>query len=126
MRTVTMRSVCAAAVLSLGLPLSAAAFTGKELSKLCNRTDTAAVSACAGYIEGAADATYNTIEAIGGMGGPRVGQYFCLPQTVKSQALVDAVKDYIVLNPDKLDFNASTVVALGLGKVFPCKETPAE
>ena len=65
----------------LAVPLSAAAFTGNDLNKLCIKTDPVSRSACAAYIEGAADGIYNTIDAIGGTSGPQVGQYFCLPPT---------------------------------------------
>src|SRR6478736_258503 len=105
----------------LAAPLSAAAFTGNDLNKLCTKTDPVSRSACASYIEGAADGIYNTIEAIGGTSGPQIGQYFCLPADVKPQQLTDAVRKYIANNPDKADFNATTMVSLGLGKAFPCK-----
>lgn len=78
-------------------------------------------SACAAYIEGAADGIYNTIEAIGGTSGPQVGQYFCLPVDVKPQELTDAVRKFIADNPTRGNFNATTMVSLGLGKAFPCK-----
>jgi len=83
----------------LAFPLSAAAFTGNDLNMLCTKTDTASRSACAAYIEGAADGIYNTIEAIGGTSGPQVGQYFCLPVDVKPQELTDAVRKFIADNP---------------------------
>jgi len=83
----------------LVFPLSAAAFTGNDLNMLCTKTDTASRSACAAYIEGAADGIYNTIEAIGGTSGPQVGQYFCLPVDVKPQELTDAVRKFIADNP---------------------------
>ena len=109
--------VCACA---LAVPLSATAFSGADLDKLCSKTDVASQSACAAYIEGAADGEYNTIEAIGGTTGPRVGQYFCLAPDAESATLTHAVRSFMFDNPDKLAFNASTVVALGLGKAFPC------
>jgi hypothetical protein len=76
---------------AFAVPLSAAAFTGGDLNKLCTKTDVASRSACAAYIEGAADGIFNTIDAIGGTTGPRVGQYFCLPQDARSAQLTDAV-----------------------------------
>ncbi|MDR6423050.1 Rap1a/Tai family immunity protein [Paraburkholderia phenoliruptrix] len=102
-------------------PLSAAAFTGGDLNKLCTKTDVASRSACAAYIEGAADGIFNTIDAIGGTTGPRVGQYFCLPQDARSAQLTDAVRKYIAENPIVAGYNASTAISLGLGKAFPCK-----
>jgi hypothetical protein len=90
----------------LAMPLCAAAFTGNDLNKLCTKTDPVSRSACASYIEGAADGIYNTIEAIGGTSGPQVGQYFCLPTDVKPQQLTDAVRKYIADNPDKAGFNS--------------------
>ncbi len=51
---------------AFAVPLSAAAFTGGDLNKLCTKTDVASRSACAAYIEGAADGIFNTIDAIGG------------------------------------------------------------
>lgn len=113
--------VCACA---LAVPLSASAFSGADLNSLCTKTDVASQSACAAYIEGAADAEYNTIEAIGGTTGPRVGQYFCLAPDAESATLTRTVREFMADNPSKLSFNASTVVALGLGKAFPCKGTP--
>jgi hypothetical protein len=106
---------------ALATPICAFAFTGNDLNKLCTKTDSNSRTACAAYIEGAADGVYNTIEAIGGTSGPQVGQYFCLPADVKPQQLTDAVRKYIANNPDKADFNATTMVSLGLGKAFPCK-----
>jgi hypothetical protein len=106
---------------ALATPVCAFAFTGNDLNKLCTKTDPNSRTACAAYIEGAADGVYNTIEAIGGTSGPQVGQYFCLPADVKPQQLTDAVRKYIAGNPDKADFNATTMVSLGLGKAFPCK-----
>ena len=73
---------------ALALPLSAAAFTGGDLNKLCTKTDVASRSACAAYIEGAADGIFNTIDAIGGTTGPRVGQYFCLPPDARSAVAI--------------------------------------
>ncbi|MGA7817047.1 Rap1a/Tai family immunity protein [Caballeronia sp.] len=105
----------------LAFPLSAAAFTGNDLNMLCTKTDTASRSACAAYIEGAADGIYNTIEAIGGTSGPQVGQYFCLPVDVKPQELSDAVRKFIAENPTQASYNATTIISLGLGKAFPCK-----
>jgi hypothetical protein len=35
---------------ALAVPLSAAAFTGGDLNKLCTKTDVASRSACAAYI----------------------------------------------------------------------------
>jgi hypothetical protein len=110
--------ICASA---LAVPLTAAAFTGGDLNKLCTKTDIASRSACAAYIEGAADGVFNTIDAIGGTTGPRVGQYFCLPPEARSQQLTDAVRKYIAENPNVAGYNASTAVSLGLGKAFPCK-----
>ncbi|MGV2287717.1 Rap1a/Tai family immunity protein [Trinickia sp. YCB016] len=110
--------ICAGA---LAVPLTAAAFTGGDLNKLCTRTDVASRSACAAYIEGAADGVYNTIDAIGGTTGPRVGQYFCLPADTRTQQMTDAVRKYVAENPNSVNYNASTVIALGLGKAFPCK-----
>jgi len=49
---------------AFAVPLSAAAFTGGDLNKLCTKTDVASRSACAAYIEGAADGIFNTIDAI--------------------------------------------------------------
>ncbi len=63
-------------------PVCAFAFTGNDLNKLCTKTDSNSRTACAAYIEGAADGVYNTIEAIGGTSRPQVGQYFCLPADV--------------------------------------------
>jgi Rap1a immunity proteins len=118
-RNIMLRVFVFASVLVM--PLSAAAFTSNDLNMLCTKTDVASRSACAAYIEGAADATYNTIEAIGGTSGPQVGQYFCLPVDVKPVQLTDAVRKFIAENPDKANFNATTMVSLGLGKAFPCK-----
>ena len=106
---------------ALGLPLTAAAFTGTDLVKLCNRTDVPSKSACQAYIEGAADGAYNTIEAIGGTTGPRVGQYFCLPAGITPDEMTNAVRRWANDNGDKLEYNASTVVALGLGATYACK-----
>jgi hypothetical protein len=106
---------------ALGLPLTAAAFTGTDLVKLCNRTDVPSKSACQAYIEGAADGAYNTIEAIGGTTGPRVGQYFCLPTGTTPDEMTNAVRHWANDNGDKLEYNASTVVALGLGATYACK-----
>ncbi|KND59043.1 hypothetical protein BSCH_00562 [Candidatus Paraburkholderia schumanniana] len=106
---------------ALATPVCAFAFTGNDLNKLCTKTDPSSRTACAAYIEGAADGIYNTIEAIGGTSGPQVGQYFCLPAEVKPQQLTDAVRKYIANNPDKADYNTTTMVSLGLGKAFPCK-----
>lgn len=106
---------------TLAAPIAAFAFSGADLNKLCERTDAASRSFCAGYIRGAVDGIYNTIDAIGGTTGPRVGQYFCVPPDTKHQALVDAVRQYVADNPRLADYNASTIVSLGLGKAFPCK-----
>jgi hypothetical protein len=108
---------------AFAFPLSAAAFTSGDLNKLCTKTDVASRSACAAYIEGAADGVFNTIDAIGGTTGPRVGQYFCLPPDARSQQLTDAVRKYIAENPMVAGYNASTAVSLGLGKAFPCRPT---
>lgn len=110
--------ICAGA---LAVPVAASAFTAGDLNRLCTKTDVAARSACAAYIEGAADGVYNTIDAIGGTTGPRVGQYFCLPPETRTQQLTDAVRKYVADNPGAANYNASTAVALGLGKSFPCK-----
>lgn len=109
---------CAAA---FAVPLSAAAFTGADLDRLCAKTDVKSRASCAAYIEGAADGVYNTIDAIGGTTGPRVGQYFCLPPDIRAQQMTDAVRKYIAENPKLADYNASTAVSLGLGKAFPCR-----
>ncbi|NPT41600.1 hypothetical protein GNZ12_09755 [Paraburkholderia sp. 1N] len=106
---------------ALAVPLTAAAFTGGDLNKLCTKTDVASRSACAAYIEGAADGIFNTIDAIGGTTGPRVGQYYCLPPDARSAQLTDAVRKYIAENPIVAGYNASTAISLGLGKAFPCK-----
>jgi Rap1a immunity proteins len=106
---------------AFAVPLSAAAFTGGDLNKLCTKTDVASRSACAAYIEGAADGIFNTIDAIGGTTGPRVGQYFCLPPDARSAQLTDAVRKYIAENPIVAGYNASTAISLGLGKAFPCR-----
>jgi len=110
--------ICAGA---MALPLSAFAFTASDLNRLCTKTDVASRSACAAYIEGAADGIFNTIDAIGGTTGPRVGQYFCLPPDAGSAQLTDAVRKYIADNPNVAGYNASTAISLGLGKAFPCK-----
>ncbi|KAF1029843.1 MAG: hypothetical protein GAK40_00313 [Burkholderia plantarii] len=102
-------------------PLTAAAFTAGDLDKLCAKTDVKSRASCGAYIEGAADGVYNTIDAIGGTTGPRVGQYFCLPPDVKAQQMTDAVRKYVAENPKIVDYNASTAVSLGLGKAFPCR-----
>jgi hypothetical protein len=112
--------ICASA---LTMPLCAAAFTGGDLGTLCAKTDTASRSACTAYIEGAADGISNTIEAIGGTTGPSVGQYFCLPPQTRTQPMADAVRKYMAENPNAVSYNASTVIALGLGKAFPCKSS---
>jgi Rap1a immunity proteins len=106
---------------ALAMPVAAFAFSGSELNGLCGRTDTVSRAACKAYVLGVADGVYNTIDAIGGTTGPRVGQYFCLPGGVKPQQLVDAVRKYVAENPKLADYNASTTVSLGLGKAFPCK-----
>jgi hypothetical protein len=109
--------ICMAASLS---PLSAMAMSGSDLGNLCSKGDVASKAACVAYIQGAADGEYNTIEAIGGTTGPRVGQYFCLPGDTTPAQLVSAVREFMMAAPDMRDYNASTVVALGLGKAFPC------
>lgn len=109
--------VAAMAVTSLG----GGKFTAGDLHKLCSQTDAISRSACVAYIKGAADGVFNTIDAIGGTTGPRVGQYFCLPERVEPQRLVDAVRRYVAENRDAADYNASTAVSLGLEKAFPCK-----
>jgi len=110
--------ICAGALV---VPVSALAFTAGDLNRLCKKTDIASRSACAAYIEGAADGVFNTIDAIGGTTGPRVGQYFCLPPDVRAAQLTDAVRKYIADNPAAANYNASTAISLGLGKAFPCK-----
>jgi hypothetical protein len=110
--------LCAAA---LALPVSAFAFTASDLNRLCMKTDVASRAACAAYIAGAADGVFNTIAAIGGPTGPRVGQYFCLPQDVRAAQLTDAVRRYLAENPNVAGYNASPAVSLGLGKAFPCR-----
>lgn len=114
--TLTM-PVAAMAVTSLG----GGKFTAGDLHKLCSQTDAISRAACVAYIKGAADGVFNTIDAIGGTTGPRVGQYFCLPDRVEPQRLVDAVRRYVADNHDAADYNASTAVSLGLEKAFPCK-----
>ena len=109
--------VAAMAAVSLG----GGKFTASELHRLCTQTDAISRSACVAYIKGAADGVFNTIDAIGGTTGPRVGQYFCLPDRVDNQRLVDAVRRYVAENPDAAEYNASTAVSLGLEKAFPCK-----
>jgi hypothetical protein len=118
-RKMMLRALICAGMLAA--PVAAFAFTGGELSQICSRTDIASRIECKAYIEGAADGVYNTIDAIGGTTGPRVGQYFCLPADTKAQSMVDAVRKYIAENPRAAEYNASTVVSLGLGKTFPCK-----
>jgi hypothetical protein len=112
--------LCTVAIFAMGAPASAFALTGADLDHLCSRTDVSSRAACAAYIEGAADGVYNTIEAIGGTTGPHVGQYFCLPDNVKAAELTDAVRKYLANTPSAKDYNASTVIALGLGKSYPC------
>lgn len=114
--TLTM-PVAAMAVTTLG----GGRFTAGDLHKLCSQTDAISRAACVAYIKGAADGVFNTIDAIGGTTGPRVGQYFCLPERVEPQRLVDAVRRYVAENPDANSYNASTAVSLGLEKSFPCK-----
>lgn len=109
--------VAAMAVTTLG----GGKFTAGDLHKLCSQTDAISRAACVAYIKGAADGVFNTIDAIGGTTGPRVGQYFCLPDRVDPQRLVDAVRRYVADNRDAVDYNASTAVSLGLEKAFPCK-----
>lgn len=106
---------------ALATPVAAFAFSGADLNALCGRTDAVSRAACKAYVRGAADGVYNTIDAIGGTTGPRVGQYFCLPPDAKPEKLVDAVRKYVAENPKLADYNASTLVSLGLGKAFPCK-----
>jgi len=115
-----LRVMFCAVALAAATPLSAYALTGADLKKLCAATDIASRSACAAYVEGAADAAYNTIEAIGGTTGPLVGQYFCLPEDIKSAQLVESVRRFLEENPQANRYNASTAVALGLGKQYPC------
>ncbi|MDE1184337.1 Rap1a/Tai family immunity protein [Paraburkholderia sp.] len=110
--------ICASA---LAIPLSAAAFTAGDLKKLCTKTDVVSRVSCASYVEGGADAIYNTIDAIGGTTGPRIGQYFCLPTDATAEQLTDAVRKYIANNPGVEVFNASTAISLGLQKAYPCK-----
>ncbi|WP_323072346.1 Rap1a/Tai family immunity protein [Mycetohabitans endofungorum] len=110
----------AIALFAISVSMSAHAFTGADLDRLCQRTDVKSRVSCEAYIEGAADGVFNTIEAIGGTTGPRVGQYFCLPDNVKAAELTDAVRKYLANTPNAKDYNASTVVALGLGKSYPC------
>jgi hypothetical protein len=112
--------LCTIAIFAVAAPVSAFAFSGADLARLCSRTDVASRAACAAYIEGAPDGEYNTIEAIDGTTGPRVGQYFCLPENVKAADLTDAVRKYLADTPGAKDYNASTAVALGLGKAYPC------
>jgi hypothetical protein len=110
--------VAAMAVTTLG---GSGKFTAGDLHKLCSQTDAISRAACLAYIKGAADGVFNTIDAIGGTTGPRVGQYFCLPDRLDQQKLVDAVRRYVAENPDSSAYNASTAVSLGLEKSFPCK-----
>src|SRR5260370_41252976 len=84
---------------ALAVPLSAAAFTGGDLNKLCTKTDVASRSACAAYIEGAADGIFNTIDAIGGTTRPRVGPYYFPPPDARSAQLTDAARTYIPGKP---------------------------
>jgi hypothetical protein len=107
---------------ALVMPAAAFAFTGEQLDTLCTNTDAASRNACKGYVQGAADGIYNMIDAIGGTTGPRVGQYFCLPPKTRPQDLVDAVRKYVAEHPEAADYNAVTVVALGLGKKYPCAD----
>lgn len=114
---------------ALAMPVAAMAavtlgggkFTAGDLHRLCTQTDAISRTACVAYIKGAADGVFNTIDAIGGTTGPRVGQYFCLPEHVESQRMVDAIRRYVAENPDTATFNASTAVSLGLEKAFPCR-----
>lgn len=110
-------SVAAAAA----VPTGGGKFTAGDLRKLCTQTDAISRTACRAYIKGAADGVFNTIDAIGGTTGPRVGQYFCLPDRVDQQRLVDAVRRYVAETPEAAEYNASTAVSLGLEKAFPCK-----
>ncbi len=105
----------------LAAPVAAFAFSANQLNRLCAATDRVSRTACSYYIEGAADGVYNTIDAIGGTTGPRVGQYFCLPDGTKAQAMVDAVRKYIAITPEAGNYNASTAVSLGLERAYPCK-----
>jgi hypothetical protein len=106
---------------ALVTPFSAYALTGAQLKILCSGTDVVSRNECKAYVRGAADGVYNTIEAIGGTTGPRVGQYFCLPPKATSKSLVNAVRTYMNKTPEARNYNASTVVALGLGKSYPCR-----
>ncbi|KAG0162144.1 hypothetical protein DFQ30_003079 [Apophysomyces sp. BC1015] len=120
-RNTMLRALLRAIVMfSISVPMSAYAFTGADLDRLCQRTDVKSRASCEAYVEGAADGVLNTIEAISGTTGPRVGQYFCLPDNVKASELTDAVRKYLADTPRAKDYNASTVVALGLGKAYPC------
>lgn len=113
--------VAAMAAGAVALSPTGGKFTAGELHRLCTQTDAISRSACVAYIRGAADGVFNTIDAIGGTTGPRVGQYFCLPDRVDNQHLVDAVRRYVAENPNAADYNASTAVSLGLERAFPCK-----
>ncbi|WP_420823431.1 Rap1a/Tai family immunity protein [Trinickia diaoshuihuensis] len=114
--TLTVPAAAMAAV-----TLGGGKFTAGDLHKLCSQTDAISRAACVAYVKGAADGVFNTIDAIGGTTGPRVGQYFCLPERVDPQRMVDAVRRYVAENRDSAEYNASTAVSLGLEKAFPCK-----
>jgi hypothetical protein len=117
----TLPFAATAAVATASVAPGGGKFTAGDLHKLCTQTDAISRAACRAYVKGAADGVFNTIDAIGGTTGPRVGQYFCLPERVDPQRLVDAVRRYVAENPDSTEYNASTAVSLGLEKSFPCK-----
>lgn len=66
---------------------------------------------CAGYVTGVADLMHeHTI----------YGFETCNMQMVKSQQMVDIVKNFINKNPSEVKGNARYLVAQALSKAFPC------
>jgi hypothetical protein len=82
--------------------------TGRSLLGHCTSENIAAKSHCLGYIVGVYDALDTS-------------RFFYTPEDISAGRLRDVVLAYLQQNPERWDFQAENVVAIALGKVYPCE-----
>ena len=90
-----------------------AVVSGNEIWDNCQ--DSTKLQFCYGYILGVAQ-THNVARPMNSK------PFFCIPNEVQEQQVLDVVTSYITNHPERRQWPAPTLVIFALGEKFPCNK----
>lgn len=124
-----MKKILALALLVISCCATAAEFkisnvglSASQVKEICDRSEPECYAYLVGAIDGFEVAFTVFMDAQKRKNVSLKLSPYCLPQGITRQKMYETAKQYIYDHPDRGEFDAASIIVVGLSKAYPCPQ----